>query len=127
MANVVTALENLPIQLGHTGMGGIVSPKLVTLDTADSDILLHTPSEVECYSTIVGIVYQCAAAHSLIIKSEATELLNLPKPVSDGERWPLGSGLFVISNRGERLYLRAGTAPIPMLLIYVMEMKHLQM
>lgn len=123
MANTATALTPIDILIGKTGKGGLVVPYVVVFDTTASDLTVHTPAS-DTYAAIIGIQYAEASAHTFTVKSNTTTLVAYEMPANSGKYSELGK-IVVAAKKGESLVIRADTAVISSMLLYVAEFKYL--
>lgn len=122
MANAATPRTPVPVQLSGLFKGyQSVTPIVCTFDTLASDLTIYTPAASN-YAAIVGLVYQEADAHNLVITSGSTALVTLQRAANDGIGFAVGSGgLLFVGGLGEALKLQCTTAVIATLLVYVAE------
>lgn len=121
MANVATARTAVPVALKADIGFSRITPVVCTFDTIDTDLTVYTPASTSI-AAIVGLTYQEASAHSLIITAGSTVLVTLEVPASGGlVNIPVGQGPFVIGGVGEALKIKCGTAAAGSVLLYCAE------
>lgn len=119
MANAVTEITDHGIILCQKRENNQVRLFRCTFDTLASDLTVLAGVAAKNI-VVVGLEYAAAAAHSLVIKSAANQLLALPKPVNSGIFERVGRPI-VAANKNEALILRVETGLIPDLLIWVVQ------
>jgi hypothetical protein len=122
MANTATALTKIPVQVSADFKGyQSITPVACTFDTLALDLTIYTPAAAN-YAAIVGLVYQEADAHNLVITSGSTVLVTLQRAANDSAGLPVGAGgCLIVGGLGQALKLQCTTAVIASLLVYVAE------
>lgn len=115
MANTATAQTALPIHPKSLGVD--VTPYVIAIDTADSDLTIITPS-AGAMVCVAGIMFSEGTAGTLTFKSGTTPLMALELAANQGLFLPLGSQIYFATQPGEALKIRS-SVPITNMLIYV--------
>ena len=123
MANTATTLTAIPMAMSSGRMGfSKVTPVVCTFDTTGADLTVFTPTLSTNYAAIIGMIYEEASAHTLILKSGTTTYVTLERTSYDGVGLPLGTGgFFIIGAIGEALKIQCGTAAVSSMLLYCVE------
>jgi hypothetical protein len=125
MANTATLLGTIPGGYVNVGGGSSVKAVAVSFDTPGADLIVYNPPANKRWG-LVGIFYEEAAAHSLIIKSQATTLVTLEKTTFSGLKHPIGEGFLGVGlNAGDDLVMQCVGNSITSMIVYVQEVNRL--
>lgn len=115
MANTATAQSDLPIIT--KGMDVNAIPYVVSIDTADTDLTIVTPTGTQM-ACIVGMMFSETSPLTLTFKSGSTLLLAVKLSANQGLYLPLGNQVYFATQPGQALAIRSSAA-ITNMLIYV--------
>lgn len=125
MANTATLLGTIPGGYVNTGGGAAIKAIAVAFDTAGADLAVYTPAAGKRWA-IVGVFYEEAQAHTLIVKSGATTLVSLEKTTFSGLKHAIGEGFLAVGlTPGEVLNMQCVGNCVTSMIVYVQELNRL--
>lgn len=121
MANVASVGTSLPIVYRSACGGGVrVTPVTAVIDTTNEDLTIYAPSK-ENSVALVGLSYSNAEAHTLTIKSGASDTLAaLVQPANSFTAYRIERNPLVVTAKDKPLVISSDKA-LSHVLLYVAE------
>lgn len=119
-ANSATAQTALPIRVGGSGP---VTPYVIVIDTADTDLTIITPS-ADKMACIVGALESETSATNLTFKVGTTAVAVPELAANQGILVPISNHAMICGGLGEALKTQASVA-ISKMLLYVIQASYL--